>query len=220
MSHVAPLFIRLLLAGSLALSFLPCAAADNAAAPALEIDGNAAPALHSEEYAVLNTVLRHGLPPDTRRIVIEAATVCDRDTLARLQRDPATAGKLDLTPELVADFAEVNATPVAIERRFDVATEYTLLDRRELDTLFQKNGWQGFFDRYAGTPGVLRLSRVGFDPATRHALVLVEQLCGSECGAGRLVRLERSEDETWRVLDTTIVWMATHEEFRKTSDAP
>ncbi|MCC6203094.1 MAG: hypothetical protein IT494_08840 [Gammaproteobacteria bacterium] len=192
-----------------ALATLPARAANDAPVATTMRIGEAAPTLHAEEYRVLSAVLRHGLPADTRRLVIEAATVCDHETLTRLEQDPAAVGKLELTPELVTDFAVMNATPVVIERRFDIAADYTLLDRRELDTLFAKDGWPGFFSKYIATPGVLRLSRVGFDPAIRHALVMVEQLCGSECGAGRLVRLERGDDESWRVLDATIVWLAT-----------
>lgn len=168
--------------------------------------------LHPEEYAVLSAVLRHGLPADTRRIVIESATTCDRDTLSALQKDPvASAARLEVSPELISDFALINANAATVLPQLDITAEYTLLNRSELDALFATSGWQGFFNRYAATPGVIRLSRVGFDPATQHALVLVEQLCGTECGAGRMVHLQRDAGGAWQVLGTEIVWLAIRE---------
>jgi hypothetical protein len=54
---------------------------------------------------------------------------------------------------------------------------------------------------------ILRLSRPGFSPDRRHALVYVETYCGFLCAGGRLVRLER-DGERWRVVEMLGLWVS------------
>lgn len=54
---------------------------------------------------------------------------------------------------------------------------------------------------------VLQLSRAGFSPDRRHALVYVETYCGVLCAGGILVRLSHG-GERWRVVEMLNLWVS------------
>ena len=104
-----------------------------------------------------------------------------------------------------------NAGTALIDRPLRLDITYQLLDQDERRKLFAaaepKLAWSQFFARYEGAPGLLRLSRAGFDDTREHALVYVEHQCGVECGAGRLIHLQRGADREWQVKGAALVWM-------------
>jgi hypothetical protein len=64
------------------------------------------------------------------------------------------------------------------------------------------------FRKASGSPVLhLSLSRVGFAPFGRQALVYVESLCGPLCGAGLFIVLE-NRSGTWRVVSDRARWLS------------
>ncbi len=168
--------------------------------------------LQSEEYAVYQAILNHGLVDDVRHVIIAQQTHSHSGTLEALKANPESAAQtLAISPELVQDFIIANGEVAILSEHFEMAVDYVLLDNNQINALFTGTGWQAFYDRYPGAPGIVRLSRVGFDAALQHALVLVEQICGTECGAGRLVHAHRSDRVNWQVISGELVWMAAPE---------
>ena len=55
------------------------------------------------------------------------------------------------------------------------------------------------FDGYPGADGVMSLSKVGFDPTGRYALVHVKWICGGRCGGTGLILLSRNLSGVWQV---------------------
>lgn len=55
------------------------------------------------------------------------------------------------------------------------------------------------FDGYPAADGVLSLSKVGFDPTGRYALVHVKRNCGGRCGGTALLLLSRTLSGVWQI---------------------
>jgi len=171
----------------------------------------AAPRTSAVDVEVLGALLTHGLGPDSGTLVIANETTGDPAALAA---DPATGAELvkqlGTPPDAFEDWARRNARREPLDRPLPLAVPYRLLGNDVLDELFEgvepRQGWQQFFARYEGAPGLLRASRVGYDASGLHALVYVEHQCGAECGAGRLAYLVR-ENGAWTVKDAVIIWM-------------
>ncbi len=172
----------------------------------------APPALTPMEYAVLSQVISHGLPADTRAIVISAVTTGDPSSLVPPDADlEALAKKLETAPGLLAGWAGLNQQQSPLGARLTLAVEYELLDESLRKKIFAGEdpaaGWARFHKRFPNAPGLLRVSRVAIDEQQQQALVYVEFACGPECGTGRLLRLARSDD-AWLVQSGELVWVA------------
>lgn len=178
-----------------------------------EFDATAPPGLLDEEYAVYRAVIGHGLAPETPRLVIASGTVAPQAALAALREQPVTVLEpYALEPDLIEDFVLANQRPAELSERLDLDVEYALIGNAALNGVLADGGWTGFYDRFPAAPGVLRLSRIGFNAQLTRALVVIEQLCGSECGGGRLVLLERTGEGPWQVSAGELLWLAVPEQ--------
>lgn len=83
----------------------------------------------------------------------------------------------------------------------DLPIPIVLVTRRTLQS-FQHNGpeqyWAEFYRRYPGSNGSIAFSSIGYSADGSVALLVVEQGCGSLCGALSNVVVKR-EREGWRV---------------------
>ena len=68
-------------------------------------------------------------------------------------------------------------------------------------------GWEGFYSRYPGAQGVLRVSLPGYTPDGTEAVVMLSVGCGSLCGSGLLLHLERSNGE-WKIVRRETLWVS------------
>jgi hypothetical protein len=109
----------------------------------------------------------------------------------------------DLRQETVESFARVNTVPRAMPGFATIGLAVERAGAADLATFRGAAGpdeyWRRFYARYPGSPGLVRLSRVGFDQASEQALVFVYHICGGRCGTGRYVLLSRS-GEQWEVV--------------------
>ena len=175
-------------------------------------DSTAGLSAADREIAVWSDLINHGLDDHTKMIVLAELTSGDA---AGLARDPATIAEIilqmKLPPSLFADWVRRNATTELIERPLKLAVSYQVLNAKTRAELFDVSdpaaSWKLFFTRFAGAPGLLRVSHAGFDDAMGHALVYLEQVCGADCGAGHLFHLARDEHDHWVVQDDVTVWM-------------
>lgn len=172
----------------------------------------AAMRISDTEIAVFETLINHGLDDDQRLLVIAAETTGDPAAIAEHgDTAAAVAADLGVPAETLDSWIRMNATVAAIDQPLRLDVSYQLLDDHERERLFAaaepQLAWSQFFARYEGAPGLLRLSRAGFDDDRRHALVYVEYQCGTECGAGRLIHLARDDADSWQVKGAVLVWM-------------
>jgi hypothetical protein len=110
----------------------------------------------------------------------------------------------DVDASLIADFVSRNASREEIDlarlRALQPSRSIALITLPELRST-RKDPDTGAlrFDRYPGADGVMSLSKAGFDPTGRHALVHVKWNCGGRCGSTGLILLSRSLSGTWQI---------------------
>lgn len=167
--------------------------------------------LQQREIAAYSALINHGLAGDVPLVVLGAVTTGDPAAVTGQDDAAALIKELGVPADALSDWQQRNRTRTPLPQPLNIDASYLLLDETDLADLFKTDdpgaGWESFFSRYAKAPGLLRLSRAGFDAALEHALVYVEHHCGAACGSGRLMHLSRS-GETWQVRDAALIWMA------------
>jgi hypothetical protein len=68
-------------------------------------------------------------------------------------------------------------------------------------------GWTKFFKKYPAAPGLIIVSRVGFNADHTQAFVYTGEACGTLCGQGEYVILAK-RDGSWVVSESTVVWIS------------
>lgn len=173
----------------------------------------AAAATYGErELGVWSALVNHGLDPATKMVVLAERTTGDAAAIARDASITASIVKqLDVPPSAFNDWQQRNARVDAIDAALKLNISYQVLDPKTSKALFDGvtpgAGWEKFFKRFPGAPGLLRLSHVGFDDTLSHALVYVEHECGAECGTGHLFHLSLVTGGAWQVQGGVTVWM-------------
>lgn len=203
MTRLARSLLALLLAPALALAA--------PAKPAAPPGGEALPE-DVAQYELWSALLSHGLPPDTRQIVLAAQTTTDTNPVVPPGANlDAVAKKLELDPALLRAWLRANESRETLTPRFRIKAKYSLLDDRARADIFAGEdpvaNWGRFKQRFPDAPGILRLSRAAFDPFQQQALVYLEFSCGPACGSGRLIHAAR-EGKGWKALSGELIWIA------------
>ena len=164
------------------------------------------------ELGVWSALINHGLEATAKMVVLAEQTTGDPAAIAR---DAATIAsivkQLEVPPSTFADWQRRNTRIDNIDTTLKLNISYQVLDAKTRKALFESvapaTGWENFFKRFPGAPGLLRLSHVGFDDSLSHALVYVEHECGAECGTGHLFHLHLGAGGDWQVQGGVTVWM-------------
>ncbi|HKC62384.1 MAG TPA: hypothetical protein VKB86_02045 [Pyrinomonadaceae bacterium] len=166
-----------------------------------------------EQYAVYSVLLNeiHNSPEDgsqVKLIVINDQTSGDNVT----KQSPEyifQSYKVSLSPEFQAalkDYEAKNKEPQRLIGSFDLKVDYVLLNKKDFDAFFKGNSyWKDYYRKYPNSPGYITLSKVGFDPDMKHALVYVGIDCGGLCGDGSY-RLLTKEDGVWKETKRLSFW--------------
>jgi hypothetical protein len=91
---------------------------------------------------------------------------------------------------VMADFDARNSGKHWIVAGKRLGVPYVVVTQTELDALFRpfelgaRGGWNGFYDRYPDSGGLMAVSAVGFDPTHERARVYMGHSCGGLCGGG------------------------------------
>jgi hypothetical protein len=80
----------------------------------------------------------------------------------------------------------------------DLSMEYQLRRPSEMD------GWRDFYERYPNSPGLISLSRVGFNREKNGALVYITHTWGDSGGNAYLMLLKREKGK-WKVQHREII---------------
>jgi len=169
------------------------------------------PVLPQPEYAIFSALLRHGLDPAAKLAVIADTTTGDPARVVTGAITAERAKTLHTTVALLEEWARLNQRTFTLANDFDLPLPYTLMSEGDRDLLFRGDepvaGWKLFFERYAGSGGLIRLSRAAFDTTGGQALVYLEFQCGPECGSGRLVQLSMTPGGAWQVDGGELIWI-------------
>jgi len=88
-------------------------------------------------------------------------------------------------------FRDVNARPASFQRLFHLPVTYELVGKAVIDGLFKQGGWwTDYYKKYPSSQGILSLSRVGFSPDGKQAVLYASNGCGGKCGTGTYVVME------------------------------
>jgi hypothetical protein len=104
-------------------------------------------------------------------------------------------------------FREVNSQRTTFQRSFSLAVDYELIDQSQLDSVLKGGSWPAFHRRFPGSPGIVKLSRVGLSADGTQALFYASHECGVLCGGGWFVIMER-RDGRWSVEKEIEMWFS------------
>lgn len=178
----------------------------------------------SEEYGIYSIVVQQVYVwPETKLVVIGHQTTVDMLSLdswhlfsesleqRRSRKETgiwSAAGLADMTAAVFADFKTRNAENSSLRSEaILLSVKNVLIDPGTLSA--GKNGdyWEHFYKRFPDSPGLIRLSRVGFDRKAKQALVYVGRGCGFLCGDGYLVLLAEHSG-TWTIVGKYLCWVS------------
>jgi hypothetical protein len=111
--------------------------------------------------------------------------------------------------DLIGDFCSKNAGPQAVWLDLERRVPMVLVSLRELETLFsagpnqKPDGWDRFYARYPKSPGIIKISRVGFNHRGDMAMVYVYSQNHWLSGSGS-IRVLRRQDGMWITVPASI----------------
>jgi hypothetical protein len=111
--------------------------------------------------------------------------------------------------ETVDNFRVRNNAAYPVSPHMDLGAPYTLLTQDQMNQFFNQNqdGWQLFYEKYPGSPGITTISQVGFNLTFDQALVYVGTMSHWLAGAGYFVLLVKVNG-TWVVDQQVMSWIS------------
>lgn len=92
---------------------------------------------------------------------------------------------------------------------FDLQNKYILIENDDLKSIYKgenpKNFWEAFYQKYPESGGYVSFSQVGFDIEKKHSFVYMQFYCGSLCGGGNYILLEK-ENGKWKETKRAMLW--------------
>jgi hypothetical protein len=145
-----------------------------------------APAVSDESYAVYSAVLRQrfleGRTPSL--LVIESKVQSDGD------------GK---------------GAPTLLEDRFGLPVKVVLMDSAEMKSMFDNpkvhDGWEAFYSRYPGAPGIIHLSKVTFGAGGDTAELELGSQSHWLAGGGYHITLKKIRG-AWKIQSARMTWIS------------
>jgi hypothetical protein len=188
-----------------------------ASAPLLRAQkSSAAPAsaLSDDDSAVYTSLLRELYQAAKGRPIIlsdQTAIGVPPGMLTNLPvQGPQTVAFLNpISPEARQNFEDLNHASLHLPSPCKFAPECALVDIADI-ALQVKNAkaWRKFMAKHANTPGIIIVSRIGFNRDRDQAVVYSGMSCGPLCGQGEFTWLLK-RNGTWTVESSNVVWIST-----------
>jgi hypothetical protein len=168
----------------------------------------------SAEYAVYSAVLAQSYA--RARITLFVIEDHTENTSVHYEDDMAGYFRYvkkhipSLSQAAINNYRKKDRESQPLTRLFKFKIKYALISRTKFEGFagpggmmeISKDGWEKFYQEYPGALGLLSLSRVGFDPKKKQALVYVSDMrghpSGRSWGAGSYVLLIE-KNGAWRV---------------------
>ena len=143
--------------------------------------------------------------PRTRRVAVaeESANLVNASpTLSAWLRHPSS-----LRSETFRDFRERNSGRWILAGKPHLRVPVDLLGQQEQRRLTTGGtpAWRDFARRYPEGPGLIRLSRAGFNADSSQAFVAVDRSCGAGCGELSAYLLTRGNAGRWQVAERHMI---------------
>ncbi|GAC1478254.1 MAG: hypothetical protein NVS1B4_21840 [Gemmatimonadaceae bacterium] len=143
--------------------------------------------------------------PRTRRVAVAEASADlakSSSTLSAWLRHPSS-----LRSETFRNFRERNTDRWTLAAKPRLRVPVDLLGQPEERRLATGGtpAWRDFARRYPEGPGLIRLSRAGFNADTTQAFVAVDRSCGAGCGELSAYLLTRGSAGRWQVAEQHVI---------------
>lgn len=113
-----------------------------------------------------------------------------------------------LSQETLNDFQLINKQTYTLNITCEVNFEYKVISEAEVKVIFEQGEeWEEFYNLYPNSPGILELSRVGFNSETNQALVYIGNQASWKGGAGFYVLLNK-ENGAWIIKEKYTAWVS------------
>ena len=141
------------------------------------------------------------------------------DSTSTLRRENLVPGVFRVLHQLpgvdsaaIEDFETRNLEPHSLKYLPTLGLNFpiVLVTRESLRTLPREDPdtyWDAFYKRYPGSSGSISFSAIGYGANGSIALLMVDQGCGSLCGAGHNVVVKR-EGGRWRLITIQQTWVS------------
>ncbi len=172
--------------------------------------------LQEFEYAIISTVIKHGLSGGAGKIVIDESTTGESVDIADPEKTiEEFAKELGTTPPALREWSLINRDRYRLQQQLKLEEPYHLLANDERLQIFNSDdpevNWQQFRARFPDAPGIIRVSRPSTDATANAALLYLEFECGAKCGSGRLINLVQTLPDQWQVTSGSLVWITAPE---------
>ncbi|MFA5873526.1 MAG: hypothetical protein WC832_06145 [Anaerolineales bacterium] len=165
--------------------------------------------MDAEEQAVYAALLRNLYSASSYVIMDTTATgpTGVEDTASTLDHIMQNMHAVDL--ETADSFRVRNDAAYPVRLDMDLGSGYVLLSQGEMSQIFSQNrdGWQVFYGQYPDAPGIITLSRVGFNKSLDQALVYVGTMSHWLAGAGYYILLKKGNG-SWMVDQQVMTWIS------------
>lgn len=114
-----------------------------------------------------------------------------------------------LSVETLTDFKARNDSSYPLRASMALGVRYLLFSQKDKQELFQVNqsGWDVFYNRYPGAPGIMTLSRVGFNKQMDQALVYLGVQSHWLAGSGNFFLLNKVNG-SWVIDEQVMTWVS------------
>lgn len=168
----------------------------------------------TEEYAVYSAVIQAMFVKENVKTIVIAkqTTFYDYKSIWQKPEDYTRVMLEQLRPislDTVKDFERANKEQSELSAKLNLTVKYVLLDR-QLPTNTPEayaERWRSFYEKYPNSPGIVSLSRVGFNASGDQAIVYVANTCGGLCGKGYYVLLTESSG-SWKIERDLMLWVS------------
>ena len=180
---------------------------------------------NDETYRVYNAVFRtmyagdkvtFDLHSTVKQLVIRTETTIEYATAEKKENWPQVKIRLpNLSDETIANYETSLKPSSTLKRSFDLSLKYSLVPKRDFDLIFDAgshydrmaNNWTKFYERFPDSGGHIQISNVGFSKCRDQALVYFIHWCGTLCGTGHYILLNK-KDKVWNVEAIAMIWIS------------
>jgi hypothetical protein len=178
-----------------------------------------------ENYLVYDAVIAHMFAGDkvafdtqskVRQLVIRDHTNTDYAYWEKKENWEQVKFRLrTLSDETIAGYEAARPNSIELLRSFNLPLPYSLFVQKDYESIFgatkNNNGteeyWKKFYEKFPESGGYVWLSNVGYNKVRDQALVYFVHWCGTLCGTGHYIQLNKSGTE-WKVETIAMIWVS------------
>jgi hypothetical protein len=114
-----------------------------------------------------------------------------------------------IAPDARQNYEDINHSSLHLSAPCKLAPECTLVDLADI-ALQVKNekAWRKFMLKHPNTPGIIIVSRIGYNRERDQAVVYSGMSCGELCGQGEFTWIVK-HNGVWEVESSNVVWIST-----------